>query len=437
MPQATSSVDGRPAAPPTASHSARTSSCQPGRSRVGEQAGAHVPLVVLGRAPVVVLEHRRDASRATATRRRARRAGCAWYRQTASGVSSRRPSSGPWWPATAFSSGSSTASSSPTSRATPSIMRTPASTWPISRPSSLTRDRDARAERLGPADVVQQRRRQQQVAVQARVHLRRPPGTAPPPPPCARAGRRRRRGACSEAGAVRNRSRKRPFVQEPCHQRGQAGIVDLGGQELDHAVQRLGVTARARHQLKRVARLQPLQVADRDLRAGRRSSRRDPARAPCRPRRTAAQHVDVVPDHCRDAAGAVGQLQRQERVTVAGASAALALHRERGLDQRTFLQLGDVGAFGHRRVSLFHRPGATRLTGTDGRHRHAHRPGAAASAALRRRSVPAGGGRRAALRRDLAGRPRGADAPQRPQRRAAGAARDGPDRRAAAARLAA
>src|SRR6185312_17364014 len=81
-----------------------------------------------------------------------------------------------------------------------------------------------------------------------------------------------------------------------------------------------------------------------------------------------SQDVDVVPDHRRNPARAVGQLQRQERVTVAGASPALTLHRERGLDQRTFLELGYVGAFGHRRMSLFHRPAATRLPGTDGRH---------------------------------------------------------------------
>ena len=135
--------------------------------------------------------------------------------------------------------------------------------------------------------------------------------------------------------------------------------MDLGGQELDHAVQCLGVAARAGHQLERVSLLKPLDIADRDLRpavVALDATQHAHRVALVEPR---PQHVDVVPDHGRNAAGAVGQLQRQERVTVAGAAPALALHRERGLDQSTFLELGYVGAFGHRRVSLFHLPGAT------------------------------------------------------------------------------
>ena len=61
----------------------------------------------------------------------------------------------------------------------------------------------------------------------------------------------------------------------------------------------------------------------------------------------ASEQVDVVPDHRRDAAGAVGELEREERVAVSCAAPPLALHCERRLDEGALLELGDVGALGH------------------------------------------------------------------------------------------
>ena len=71
-----------------------------------------------------------------------------------------------------------------------------------------------------------------------------------------------------------------------------------------------------------------------------------------------AEQVHVVPDDARHAAGAVGQLDRQERVAVARVAALLALHRERRVDERPLRQVGHVGAPGHRGTSLVGRPGA-------------------------------------------------------------------------------
>ena len=126
--------------------------------------------------------------------------------------------------------------------------------------------------------------------------------------------------------------------------------MDLAGQELDHAVERLGVAARPRHEIEGVAVGQPLQVAQLELEAA--------VVAP-----HPAQHADRValveplvdqvhvgPEHSRDATGPVRQLDREEGVAVSGPPAPFALHGERRVDDLSLLQVLDVRASGHRRA---------------------------------------------------------------------------------------
>ena len=125
---------------------------------------------------------------------------------------------------------------------------------------------------------------------------------------------------------------------------------DLAGQELDEALERLGVAAGAGHEVERIARLDLLEVAHGDLEPA--AVALDPAEhahrvALVEPR---AEQVDVVPDHAGHAPGAVGQLHRQERVAVSGVAALLALHGEGGVDERPLAQIGHIGVPGHQRT---------------------------------------------------------------------------------------
>ena len=208
------------------------------------------------------------------------------------------------------------------------------------------RDRDSAGERLGAAEVVQERRGGQQVGVEPRVQLG---GLA--------AQRRDRHGVLQQAAGVGvvglggggvSHPRADPLVAEEArHQRVQPGMVDLAGEELEKAVERLGVAARSRHQLERIAAVDLLHVAHRDLQPA--GVRLDPAQHAhgVALGEARAQHVDVVPDDSRDPPGTVGQLHAQERIAAAGAPRLLALDGEGGIDHHAFAEIGYVSAPGH------------------------------------------------------------------------------------------
>ena len=135
--------------------------------------------------------------------------------------------------------------------------------------------------------------------------------------------------------------------QEPVEQRAQARVGDLAGQELDEALERLGVAAGAGHEVERVTGLDLLEVAHGDLQPA--AVALDPAEHAHRVTlvEARAEQVDVVPDHARHAAGAVGELHRQERVAVSGVAALLALHGERRVHEGALAQVGHVGVARH------------------------------------------------------------------------------------------
>ena len=181
------------------------------------------------------------------------------------------------------------------------------------------RDRDARNVSVRPTSC-------SSAAASSRSPFRRGaadplPGTAPPPPRCARAGRPHTSGAAlrpAPCGTAHGSARS----QEPCHQRGQAGtwISAARNSTMPSSVS----ASRRAPGTSSSASPCSSRSTSRTAICGRRRSfdatQHAHRVALVEPR---AQHVDVVPDHGRDAAGAVGQLQRQERVTVAGASPAL------------------------------------------------------------------------------------------------------------------
>ena len=207
-------------------------------------------------------------------------------------------------------------------------------------------DRHAGAERLGAADVVQERRREQDVGVEARVELGR-----------LAAERRDGHGVLEEAAGVvvvglRRGRRPQPLaqprvVEHAAHQSAQAVVVDLGREELEEPLERVGVAPRARDELERVAALDPLEVAHRDLEPP--AVGLDLAEHPDRVAlvEPGPEQVHVVPDDARDAARPVGQLDRQEGVAVARRAPELALDGERCVDHGPLGQVGHVGAPGH------------------------------------------------------------------------------------------
>jgi hypothetical protein len=141
-------------------------------------------------------------------------------------------------------------------------------------------------------------------------------------------------------------------------------MSELSRQELDEAVERLGVAAGAGDEVERVARLDLLHVADGDL---------EPAAVALHPSQHAdgvalvearSEQVHVVPDDARHASGAIGQLHREERVAVPGVAALLALDGEHGVDERPLAQIGHVGVARH--LPTLYRPAAREAGGGSG-----------------------------------------------------------------------
>ena len=252
----------------------------------------------------------------------------------------------------AFRSGSSTASSSSTRAPPASIMRTPASTWPSSRPSLGEGDRDAAGERLGAADVVQERRGQQQVGVEPRVELGRLPAQ--------RGHRHRVLEQAAGVGVVRLgrrarcacRSRSRGVVDEARDELAQALVVDLAGQELEESrpASRRRAASPARAPAGRPRRPSPGR-APRSA-AGRRSW--PPAQHAHRVAlRRSGRRARSRRSTRRRPRGRCGRPARpKEGVAVARPPALLALHGEGRVDHASLAEIGHVGAPGHSGTSL-------------------------------------------------------------------------------------
>ena len=236
---------------------------------------------------------------------------------------------------------------------------------------------------------MEQRRREQQVGAQPRVQLR-----------CLARQRRDANRVLEQAarvGVVRlgggQLSQRLPdlgVAEEPPHERSQAGMRELAGEELEEAVQLVRVAAQPRREARRIL-LGGLDRADLELQPVVEALHAPEHAHGVALGEAAVEQLDVVPDPRLDPARRVDQLEQQVRRALPGRPPLLAGDGVDALDRSVGGQLGD-GA--HETES---RPQGCWYARRDGRRQALPR------AALRR----GGGGaardaRRAAVRRDLA-----------------------------------
>ena len=118
---------------------------------------------------------------------------------------------------------------------------------------------------------------------------------------------------------------------------------DLGGEELEEAVELVGVAAQRRRQRRRIRILGGLDGSHLDLELA--AEALDPTEhvhgvALAEP---LVEQIDVVPDSCFDAPARVGELEREVRRAGASAPPLLLRHREHALDGPVLGELGDRG----------------------------------------------------------------------------------------------
>ncbi len=170
------------------------------------------------------------------------------------------------------------------------------------------------SELARPADVVQERRGEQEIAAQARVKLRglaakrcdpdrmleEPAGVSVVPV-----------GTC-----CRQLTESGPNLFVACeraHDRGEPGMSDLGGEELEEAVELVGVAAEGRSELGRIRVVGGLDRPHLHLEPATKAL--DTAEHPHRVAFAEAlvEEVDVAPDARLDAAARVRELEREIR----------------------------------------------------------------------------------------------------------------------------
>ena len=202
----------------------------------------------------------------------------------------------------------------------------------------------AAAELADAADVVEQCCGEQEIGAEARMELR-----------CLAAERRDADGVLDEASGVtvmpvgpgrRQRAKRRPDVgvgDERAHDRSEAGVCDLGGEELEEAVELVRVAPKSRRQRRWVGVLGGLDRAHLHLELAVEAL--DPSEDPdgVALAEAAVEEVDVRPDSRVDAAARVGELEREVGGARARPAAFLLRDREDALDRPVLRELGDRG----------------------------------------------------------------------------------------------
>jgi len=198
----------------------------------------------------------------------------------------------------------------------------------------------ARSELRDPSEVVQQGSRQQQVRAQARVQLCR-----------LAADRRHADRVLEQTARVRM---VRVCGRQPAHRRSQrfvgeeaaddcrqSRMRDLACEELDEAVELVGIAAQRRRELRRVGLRCRLERADVDLEPV--TELLHPAEhADCVSLREArVEQLDVLPDARVDASTRIDELECEVRSPAPGSQPPLARHRVDALDDPLFGQLRD------------------------------------------------------------------------------------------------
>ena len=196
------------------------------------------------------------------------------------------------------------------------------------------------SELVDPPDVVEERGRQQEVAAEAAVELR-----------CVAAESGNGDGVLEEPAGVpvmavrssREGAQTRADVgvaHEPSDQCAQAGMRDLGCQELEEAVEFVEITARLGDKRRGVG-LGRLERADLELKpvAEALDASEDADRVPLG--EAVVQELDVAPDARLDAAARVDELEREVRPSRARRQTLLARDGEHPVDDAVLGELGN------------------------------------------------------------------------------------------------
>ena len=200
----------------------------------------------------------------------------------------------------------------------------------------------AAAELARPPDVVQERRREQQVGPQALVELRRLAADRGDPDRVLEqpAGVR-----VVAVGGRRQRAhgRARARVQRPLDRGAQPGVRHLRGEELEEALELVGVATQRRRQRGGVGVLGRLERAHLELQAVAEALDSSQDAHGVSFDEAPVEQVDVIPDPGADPSARVDQLEREIGRPAARAQPLLPRDRVHALDRPVLLQLGDRG----------------------------------------------------------------------------------------------
>ena len=185
-------------------------------------------------------------------------------------------------------------------------------------------------------DVVDERRREQQISSEPRVELRDLAADR------GDADRVLEQAAGVRVVALERRRvlRERRIGKHARRARAQAVVRDLAEQELEEALELVGVSPHCRRERCRVG-IRGLERADLELKpvAELLDPPEDADRVPgVEP---PLEELDVVPDACRDPARGVGELERKVRRAAAGAEPFFSRHRVDAVDDAVLDELRD------------------------------------------------------------------------------------------------
>jgi uncharacterized protein (DUF1015 family) len=195
-------------------------------------------------------------------------------------------------------------------------------------------------ELLRPPDVVQERRREQEITPQPPVELRRVAAERgdgnrvleePPRVSMMALGRRGERAEARPHFGV---------ADEAPDERSQAGVGELGGEELEEAVELVEVAPRLGHERGRI-RLRRLELAHLELEsvAEALDAAEDAHRVAFA--EAAVEELDVAPDARLDAAARIHELEGEVRSPRPGGQALLPRDREDAVDHAVLRELGN------------------------------------------------------------------------------------------------
>jgi hypothetical protein len=220
-----------------------------------------------------------------------------------------------------------------------SIRRRPRCTCPSRRPSSVW----GRAQLARPAEVVQDRGRKQDVAVQPRVNLGRLAAQGGHGDRVLEEAARVVVVLSGRGGKGAKPLAERPLLQEPGDDPFELRVRDLAGEELEEAVELVGVAPEARRKAGGIRARRGLERADVEL---------QPVAVALDPPEhahgvafgeTTVEQLDVVPDARVDASAGVDELEDEVRRPGARAEPLLARDGVHALDDAVLGQLGDRG----------------------------------------------------------------------------------------------